>query len=186
MYTFVDPNSFDYKFNEAVLAKLERVYAYDVAKAREVIDQEMRALGAVWENNQWYYGGEAVELIFIIRSDDERKQIGDYIAEQFNSIGFQVSKEYMTAEEASPIWLMSDPADGKWHLYTGAWNANVGIPAQFQDLVLWQLYTPHQMPQPLWQAYDPEPELLDALENYTIDITALYLNALSEKGLSYH
>ena len=185
MYTFVDPNSFDYKFNEAVLAKLERVYAYDVAKAREVIDQEMRALGAVWENNQWYYGGEAVELIFIIRSDDERKQIGDYIAEQFNSIGFQVSKEYMTAEEASPIWLMSDPADGKWHLYTGAWNANVGIPAQFQDLVLWQLYTPHQMPQPLWQAYDPEPELLDAAGKlyYRHYSSLLERRALYEKGL---
>ena len=145
MYTFVDPNSFDYKFNEAVLAKLERVYAYDVPKAREVIDQEMRALGAVWENNQWYYGGEAVELIFIIRSDDERKQIGDYIAEQFNSIGFQVSKEYMTAEEASPIWLMSDPADGNG-IYTQEPGMLTWESCPISRSGLWQLYTSPDAP----------------------------------------
>lgn len=84
----------------------------------------MLKLGATLVNGKWYYKGEPVVLIGLIRPDDERMQIGDYFAAQLEDIGFTVDRQYRSAE-ASPIWLAGDPAQGQWHWYTGGWVASV-------------------------------------------------------------
>jgi peptide/nickel transport system substrate-binding protein len=108
--------------------ELEAKYAYDPTMAQDVITTEMTGLGAeMGSDGKWAYNGEPVTLIFLIRSDSDgtRKPMGDYIAQQFESIGFTVDSQYKTGSEASPIWIGSDPADGQWSMYTAAWSSTV-------------------------------------------------------------
>ena len=86
----------------------------------EVLDE----LGAELVDGEWMYDGEQIEIRFVIRTEDERMEYGDYISNLLDDFGFYVDRQYKTSAEASPIWLQSDPADGLWHLYTGGWIAN--------------------------------------------------------------
>ncbi|MGD8398595.1 MAG: ABC transporter substrate-binding protein, partial [Anaerolineae bacterium] len=146
----------DYALLIAKVRELEAKYAYDLDRAREVISQEMEALGAEMVDGTWQYEGEPVELIFIIRSEDERKDIGDYISNQLEDIGFTVERQYKTSAEAAPIWLQGDPAEGQWHLYTGGWI--VTTIDRDQASVFDSYMTPRGWSVPLWQAYQPSPE----------------------------
>ncbi len=111
-----------------IAAKLEGIYAYDPAKAEQIITEQMTALGA--EKNvdgKWEYQGQLVNLKYLIRTDSDgtRKPIGDYTANQLESIGFTVERQYKTASEAGPIWQTSDPANCEWNIYTSAWSATI-------------------------------------------------------------
>jgi peptide/nickel transport system substrate-binding protein len=104
---------------------LEAKYAYNPEKADETISAEMEALGATKNaDGKWEIGGNPVTLIFIIRTEDERTPIGDYVASQLESIGFTVDRQYKARSEASPIWANSDPVEGQWNMYTGGWINN--------------------------------------------------------------
>jgi peptide/nickel transport system substrate-binding protein len=84
----------------------------------------MGTLGATaGADGKWQFNGKPVSLIFVIRSDGDgtRKPLGDYIANQLETLGFTVDRQYKKASEASPIWIGSDPADGKWNMYTAGW-----------------------------------------------------------------
>ena len=105
---------------------LETEYAYNLDKAKQVISAEMTALGATaGPDGKWQFNGKPVSLIFLIRPDGDgtRKPLGDYVATQLESAGFTVDRQYKKSSEAAPIWQQSDPAEGKWELYTGAWGA---------------------------------------------------------------
>ncbi len=146
----------DYARYHETVQTLEAYYTYDPARANAVISTEMANLGAIRVNGKWHYNGDPVTLIFIIRVEDERTQVGDYIADQLESIGFAVERQYMTSAEASQLWLQSNPNDGLWHMYTGGWvstaiNRDAGGNFDF-------FYTPRGYPSPLWQAYTPSPE----------------------------
>jgi peptide/nickel transport system substrate-binding protein len=114
----------DYTALVEVARELEAKYAYNVDKAKEVIAAEMKTLGAtVGADGKFQYKDKPVSLIFIIRSDGDgtRKPLGDYIANQLESVGFTVDRQYKKSSEASPIWIGSDPVDGQWHMYTAGW-----------------------------------------------------------------
>ena len=64
------------------------MYSWD--KAAQAVAEEMVKLGAELIDNQWCYHGK-LELVFLIRSEDERR-IWDYIADELESIGFQVER----------------------------------------------------------------------------------------------
>ena len=150
----------DYARYVNVARSLEAQYAYNLAMARQNITNEMQAMGAtVGIDGKWQYKNAPVILIFLIRVEDNRRQIGDYVANQLESIGFTVDRQYKTRSEASPIWNSSDPAEGQWYIYTGGWvstaisrddGGNFGF-----------FYTPLGSASPLWQAYTPTPEFLD-------------------------
>lgn len=109
-----------------VAAKLETIYAYDPAKAEKAISEEMTTLGATKNAaGKWEYSGQLVNLKFLIRTDSDgtRKPLGDYVANQLESVGFTVDRQYKTATEAGPIWQTSVPANCEWTLYTSAWSA---------------------------------------------------------------
>jgi peptide/nickel transport system substrate-binding protein len=104
---------------------LETKYAYNLDKAKEVIDAEMKGMGAEpGSDGKWQYKGKPVTLIFLIRPDGDgtRKPIGDYVANQLESIGFTVDRQYKNSSEAFPIWLGTTAADGQWGLYTAGYN----------------------------------------------------------------
>jgi peptide/nickel transport system substrate-binding protein len=149
----------DYVRHYDTIQALETTYAYNYQLANTTISNEMIGLGATRINNIWHYSGEPVTLIFLIRVEDSRLQIGDYVADQLESLGFVIDRQYVTAAQASPIWL-GNPHDGLWHIFTGGWVATAisrdeGGNFQF-------FYTPDGLPFPLWQAYNPVPEFLEA------------------------
>ncbi|MCE9644764.1 MAG: ABC transporter substrate-binding protein [Chloroflexi bacterium] len=103
---------------------LESKYAYNLDKAKEIIDAEMTGLGAdLGPDGKWQYNGAPVTLAFLIRSDGDgtRKPMGDYVANQLESVGFTVDRQYKTSSEAFPIWLGTAAADGQWSMYTAGY-----------------------------------------------------------------
>ncbi len=147
----------DYARLADVARQMELDYAHNPERAKEIITREMKKLGAELANGRWAYRGKPVRLIFIIRSDDHRRrEIGDYVAALLENLGFVVERQYKTPTEASPIWVLSDPADGRWHLYTGGWVTTVTNRDQADNFDYY--YTPRGRPDPLWQAYKPAPE----------------------------
>jgi peptide/nickel transport system substrate-binding protein len=145
---------------------IELKYAYNKELAAELIGAEMEALGATLEGGVWTYEGEPVEISILIRIEDERLAIGDYVGNQLEDIGFQVFRDYKSAADASPIWYGGDPNDGGFHVYTGGWITTV-IPRDLADNFAF-FYTDMGLPSPLWQNYDNDPafyEVADRLNN---------------------
>jgi peptide/nickel transport system substrate-binding protein len=104
---------------------LEAKYAFNAEQAQEIIDAEMTAMGAeLGSDGKWQFNGAPVTLIFLIRPDGDgtRKPIGDYVANQLETVGFTVDRQYKNSSEAFPIWLGTTAADGQWHLYTAGYN----------------------------------------------------------------
>jgi peptide/nickel transport system substrate-binding protein len=104
---------------------LEAKYAYNPEKAKEVIDAEMPGMGAeLGSDGKWQFNGKPVSLIFLIRSDGDgtRKPMGDYVANQLETVGFTVDRQYKKSSEAFPIWLGTSAADGQWSLYTAGYT----------------------------------------------------------------
>jgi peptide/nickel transport system substrate-binding protein len=138
--------------------ELEAKYAYNPEKAEEIITSEMEKMGAERVGGKWQFNGKPVELIGVLRTEDERRELGDYLSNQLEDIGFTVRREYKTSSEASPLWLRSNPNDGLWHFYTGGWVVNWVLrdeSSQFDDL-----YTTRSpmAGTPLFDAYRPTAE----------------------------
>ncbi len=146
----------------AEIRAIELKYAYNKDLAAELIGEEMEALGATLEGGKWTYEGEPVEISVLIRIEDERMQIGDYISNQLEDIGFTVIRDYKKAADASPIWYDGDPNDGLFHIYTGGWITTV-IPRDLGDNFAF-FYTDLGLPAPLWMNYKNDPEFYDVAE----------------------
>jgi len=132
----------DYTGIVDVARALESKYAFNLDTAKKVISAEMTTLGATaGADGKWQFNGKPVSLAFLIRSDGDgtRKPMGDYVAGQLEKVGFTVDRQYKKSSEASPIWIGSDPVDGKWNMYTAGW-INPGLTrdekASFQQMYL--------------------------------------------------
>jgi peptide/nickel transport system substrate-binding protein len=122
----IQTNGPEYADLADVARGLEAKYAYNPDKAKQVIATEMQTLGAtLGPDGKWQYKGKPVSIIFLVRNDSDgtRVPIGDYVTKQLASVGFTVDEQYKKSSEASPLWIGSDPADGKWTVYTAAWSS---------------------------------------------------------------
>ena len=146
----------DYARLVDIVRKLELKYAHNPERAAEIITEEMEALGAEMVDGLWLYEDEPVEVIFLIRTEDERKEIGDYVSTMLEDLGFTVIRDYKTAAEASPIWIGGDPNDGQFHIYTGGWITTAISRDQAGNFDFF--YTSRGLSFPLWQAYSPAEE----------------------------
>ncbi|MEM3713619.1 MAG: ABC transporter substrate-binding protein [Nitrososphaeria archaeon] len=155
-FTTLTPAFPDYARYADVIREIETEYQYNLDKARKIVTEEMIKLGAELVEGKWYYKGEPVTLIFIIRVEDQRKAIGDYVSSQFEKLGFTVDRQYKTSREASPIWMRGNPADGKWHVYTAGWITTQVSRDESDNFGYF--YTPRAGLGPLWSAYKPDPE----------------------------
>lgn len=149
----------DYARYAAAAKALELKYAYDKDTAAEIIAEEMDNLGAELVDGTWHYNGEPVDIIVLIRDEDERRLIGDYVASQLEDIGFTATRLYRAAAEASPLWIGADPALGQMHIYTGGWiSTAVSRDTSFNFT---QFYMPQGQASPLWEAYTPTEEFVE-------------------------
>ncbi|MBM3128863.1 MAG: ABC transporter substrate-binding protein [Chloroflexi bacterium] len=165
MFTTINPVFPDYAKTADVGRALEITYGYNKDKAKATIDAEMKKLGAEMAGGVWSYKGTPVTVILIIRTEDERRTIGDYVAKQLEDIGFKADRQYKTAAEATPLWMTVDPAEGKMHVYTGGWIST----AVSRDLAnnFTYYYTARGRPEALWQGYKPSPEFDKISERLT-------------------
>ncbi len=147
------------------IAAIGLKYAYDPDRAVAVIDEEMVALGAEKVDGKWTYKGEPVVLIGLIRQEDIRLEIGDYVSTVLEEIGFTVTRDYKTGAEAGPCWLRGDPDEGCAHFYTGLWGAQVISRDESSNFSFF--YTPDGLPFPPWQAYTPVPEFYELATRLT-------------------
>jgi len=131
-----------------VMAAIADYYAYDFAKAEKIITAEMTKLGAAKVGGKWSYQGKVIELKFLIRTEDERRLIGDYISDQLGKLGFQVVRQYGLSRELSPLWISSNPLEGQWSLYTGGWVTTAV--SRDQGTGFNQFYTTRVLPWPLF------------------------------------
>ncbi|MFH2102410.1 MAG: ABC transporter substrate-binding protein [Chloroflexota bacterium] len=150
-FTSLNSSFVDYARYVDTCRSLEAYYAYNVEKAQQIVAPEMEALGATLVDGKWNFNGAPVVLIAIIRTEDERLEVGDYVSAQLETIGFTVDRQYKTRSEASPIWVRSDPAEGQWHWYTGGW---ITTSISRDDATNFgYFYTSLGSTGPLWQAY---------------------------------
>ncbi len=136
--------------------EIEAKYAFDFDKGKGIIDTEMQSLGAELVDGKWQYNGAPVQLIGIIRTEDERTEVGDYFSNVLEDLGFTVDRQYKSSSEASPIWLQSNPADGLWNFYTGAWITKWVLRDESSQFDF--MYTTRGLGSPLWEAYKPSEE----------------------------
>jgi peptide/nickel transport system substrate-binding protein len=125
-YTNLNSAFADYARYIDVTRAIENQYAYNLDKANAIVTERMTALGAVMgADGKWMNadGKTPVVIIGIIRTEDKRKDIGDYFCNQLEKIGFTCDRQYKTRTEASPIWNGRTPAlaDGGFNFYTGGW-----------------------------------------------------------------
>ena len=163
----------DYARLVDIVRQLELEYAHNPDTAAEIITEEMEALGAELVDGVWNYEDEPVEVIFLIRTEDERKEVGDYVSTMLEDLGFAVVRDYKTSSEASAIWIRADPNEGRFHIYTGGWITTAINRDQAGNFDFF--YTNRGLPFPLWQAYTPSEEFdamsekLDLREFTTMD-----------------
>jgi peptide/nickel transport system substrate-binding protein len=154
-----------------MIEEIEANYAHDAIKAEAAIIEEMKKLGAVFEEDRWVYDDEPVEIIGLIRTEDKLRDIGDYLAALLEGLGFTVSKRYGTGAELNPLWFYGDPALGMWHFYTGGWVHHVGPRDEGRNFGYFYTDLYYDV-LPLYQAYENDPIFYGATErlwnnNYT-------------------
>jgi len=120
MFTIVSPADPDFLTVADIIAKYETPYAPEIA--RQIIQEEMFAMGAELVDGKWYYNGEPVTLNFVIRTEDERFKIGQQLAAELESMGFTVNRLEMTFGPAITVVYFTDPGEMEWHLYTEGWG----------------------------------------------------------------
>jgi peptide/nickel transport system substrate-binding protein len=154
------PTFADYARYADLAAQYETYYAYNFDKAKEIITAEMEAMGATLEGGKWMDNGAPITLVGLIRTEDERTQIGDYFSSQLEEIGFTVDRQYKTSAEAAPIW-QGTVEDGIWNFYTGGW-ITTAVPRTEEDNFT-DFYMPEGWPgNPLWDSYTNDPAYREA------------------------
>ncbi len=121
-YTVLDTYVPDYARYAPAVGKVIAEYGYNMEKAQMVVDEEMAALGATKDaNGKLQYQGKPVTIIGLIRTEDKRKEIGEYFANQLDALGFTTDRQLKVRSEAAPIWQGSDLDACKFHYYTAGW-----------------------------------------------------------------
>ena len=178
-----------------LIAAIATKYAHtptNIAAAEAVVEAEMLAAGAFLQGGTWHYdhgangGVKEIEILNLVRSEDERKQIGAYMGQIFEDLGFKVTELLRTAGEASPLWIGSDPAAGLWTTYTGGWVTTSISLDQGGNFAFF--YTDMGLPFPLWQAYVNDPvfyDVADKLDRRDFS-TLAQREALFEQALDLH
>lgn len=91
--------------------------SYNQTAATEKINKVMLGLGAVKNNEKWYFKNKPVTIKIAIyngTSYGEVKEVGEYVATQFEKIGFDVQKIYYESSKDSV--LSQDAKDLAWNI----------------------------------------------------------------------
>ena len=113
------PRQLEYLRQTVFFERLDRAYAADAAAARNSISANLSKIPEMMfrQDGRWHYKNEALTITFIIPIEDRRFDLGNYVADQIETLGLGVIRSYRPAGTALPI-VYQGPADvGAWHLY---------------------------------------------------------------------
>lgn len=162
MYTNVASTDFDYLTIFDVIQQAD--LRYDPEYARQQISDAMRGAGAELVDDVWHFNGQPVRLKFIMRVEDERREVGDLIRITLQEAGFAVAANRQTFAPAIQTVYASDPAQFEWHLYTEGWGR--GSPNRYDFGGINSFYAPWLGNMPGWKEvgfWHYENESLDEL-----------------------
>ncbi|MBI4199472.1 MAG: hypothetical protein HY535_03250 [Chloroflexi bacterium] len=113
---------FDYDYLTVYRQVKEANVTYDPDFARQQITAAMTRAGAELRDGKWHFGGKPIQLKFIIRVEDERREVGDLVRGELEKLGFTVSPVYHSFAPAILTVYSTDPKLFEWHLYTEGWG----------------------------------------------------------------
>ncbi|MDM7275351.1 MAG: hypothetical protein P3X22_004425 [Thermoprotei archaeon] len=122
-YTFYGPDDPTYTELADLMAKY--VFTYDFERARRRIADIMTSAGADLIGGKWHYRGQRIDIIGIIRVEDERLLLGRAFALELVKLGFNVIPSELAFGPAIDIVYGTNPIDFKWHFYTEGWGKGV-------------------------------------------------------------
>ena len=147
MYTHVNPFDFDYTVVAEMLARQD--LSYDPERARAAISDAMTAAGASMVDGAWNYNDEPIRLRFIIRVEDERREVGDLIRAEMEQAGFLIAPIYHQFAPAILTVYSTDPQLFEWHMYTEGWGR--GAADRYDSSTINQMTAPWLGNMPGWQ-----------------------------------
>ena len=124
----------------------------------------MLLMGFEKVNGVWAENGVPHEIIILIRTEDERLQLGDYLADRLELAGFAVDRHYGLNAELQAFWVSSDPNEGLWTVYTAGWIANTIDRSENSNHIFFD--TPDGYGLPLWQNYTPPAEYYELTQDF--------------------
>ena len=121
-YTALDTAFPDAARNAGLLGAIATKYAYNLDKAQAVVNDQMPKMGATKDaSGKWQFKGKPVTIIGLIRTEDNRKQVGEYFANQLEKLGFTVDRQEKVRKEAAPIWQGDVKTSYTFGFYTAGW-----------------------------------------------------------------
>ncbi len=109
-----------------IVAKFAALVKYDPEKANKIVTDVLTALGAKkGSDGIWRYRGQKITIKFIIRKEDERKDIGLNFASELKKLGFEVQEIVTTFDVAIDKVYYTNPVDFEWHIYTEGWGRGI-------------------------------------------------------------
>ncbi len=147
MLTHLSPTDFDFLTVFDVVKSSD--YRYDPERARGIIQREMTKAGAQLVGGRWEFQRQPVRLKFIVRVEDERREIGDLVRAELERAGFTVAPSYQQFAPAVLAVYSSDPQALEWHLYTEGWSR--GAPQRYDFSGINSFAAPWQGNMPGWR-----------------------------------
>ncbi|MCS6783668.1 MAG: ABC transporter substrate-binding protein [Candidatus Caldarchaeum sp.] len=187
MVTILTPYDYDYaQFFNTVLGTGIR---YDPEYANRIISNALTAAGAVKRDGKWFFRDTPISLKFVIRTEDERREIGDLVASELEKAGFSVERIYLPFAQAIARVYTTDPQEFTWHIYTEGWGR--GALEKYDSTSINQFCAPWLGNMPGWQEFgywQYSNQLLDELGQRIFkgqysgreERNTLYLRALRE------
>lgn len=117
-------------------------FTYNPQFAQRMIDEAMQENGAVKKDGKWFFNDKPIEVKFMIRSDDPRRNsIGELISSELEKAGFTVSKDFGDLNKAFTVVYGSNPQEFRWHLYTEGWGGRAAF-VRYDSVIGAQMYAP--------------------------------------------
>lgn len=162
MLTNVSPTDYDYL---TIFKQVNELgITYDPEFARSEIEAAMEGAGAEMVDDIWHFNNRPVTLKFIVRVEDERREVGNLVQNALQESGFRISTSYQPFAPAIQTVYTTNPGDFQWHMYTEGWGR--GAPQRYDYSGINAYYAPWQGNMPGWREvgyWQYEQEELDAL-----------------------
>jgi len=122
-YTFYGPDDPTYTEIADIVAKY--AFTYDPDRVKRRVTEIMTAAGAELREGKWTYKGKTINIVGIIRVEDERLLLGRFFATELLKLGFAVTPAEMTFGPAISTVYGTNPIDFEWFFYTEGWGKGV-------------------------------------------------------------
>ncbi|USS39893.1 ABC transporter substrate-binding protein [Thermococcus aggregans] len=137
MYTPWVSSETGYEYVQPVVEAYDLSEQPDEAFALKLIEegmqeaaQELAKMGYKLEkiDGKWYFEGEPVKIIGLGRTEDERKDIALYVANEIlPKAGFEAEANIVDRRTASGMVYTSDPSSYQWNFYTEGWVSSSNV-----------------------------------------------------------